>query len=96
MTGPQPEYTVAELREHLRDAIDATAIGPVLITRRGEPAAYLVSPADHQQLETRRSSFAQSLVDWREKAAANDGFLDPEVFEGLRDREYTGRTVDVS
>jgi prevent-host-death family protein len=39
-----------DLKAHLGEYIELTAEGPVVVTRRGEPAAVLVSAAEYEQL----------------------------------------------
>lgn len=93
MTEPAAEYTIAELRDHLRDAIEATHRGPVLITRRGRTVARLVAP--DAKLEPEHDWFEATMA-WRRRMEAEGLLVDDGIFDDVRDRTDVGREVDLS
>ena len=62
-----PSYTVSEARERLSEVLDEAESGPIEITRRGRPAAVVLS-----QQEYRRLSGKTGLM------AANNDFPSPQ------------------
>jgi prevent-host-death family protein len=96
LEAPMPhEYSIAEAKDHLPEAIrTAEAGGPVTFTRRGRPVAVLLSVAEYQALKAPRRDFWQALSRIRD-AAGRDGieFADAD-FAGLRDAA-PGRDVDL-
>lgn len=55
-----------DLKAHLGEYIELTAEGPVVVTRRGEPAAVLVSAAEYERLYGLYELFEAA---WRTEAA---------------------------
>lgn len=69
-----PEIAVAELRKNVSDAINRTVYGGerVLVTKRGKPAAALISAADLEYFE--RLEKQADLAALREAEAKDDGY----------------------
>ncbi len=86
-------YSVAEARNHLASLVhEAEAGRPVRITRRGKPAAVLVSDGEYDRLARQRPGFWQALESFR-STVAPDALLDTAtVFDDVRDRT-PGRDV---
>jgi antitoxin Phd len=62
--------TSAEAQNKFGELLDLAQHEPVVITRHGRPAAYIVSPRQMEELESmkqRRSRAAKELAEWREK-----------------------------
>ena len=86
----------SELRANLADTIKRLEIReePIFISRRGEPAAVLMSVAQYQRLQGGQGGFGQALLAWRERHAAalgaesNEDWGDP--FSDARDRSPDG------
>ena len=80
-------YSVAEARNHLAALVhEAEAGRPVRITRRGKPAAVLVSDDEYDRLARQRSGFWKALGAFR-STVAPDALVDAATaFEDVRDR----------
>ena len=87
----------SELRAHLADTIKQLELReePVFISRRGEPAAVLMSVAQYRRLQGGHTDFFSALMAWRERYAAeleeeaqSGTYVDP--FADVRDRSIDG------
>jgi prevent-host-death family protein len=92
-TTKQSKYSIAEARDNLARIVhEAEAVGAVELTRRGRPVAMLVSMAEYERLQGRLPSLWESIGRFRERADVERNGVEPDVFEGVRDRG-TGREV---
>lgn len=88
-------YSIAEARKNLAEIIDKAESGAeVELTRRGRPIAVLLSVEEFSRLQGKRRSFAEAYREFRKRFPEGEDGVEPEYFEGLRDRSY-GRTVDL-
>ena len=84
--------SIAEARNHLPALVRAAERGaPVVITRRGEPVAVLVSTAQWERTQNGDVDFWQRLQDFRRSVQPRD-LPTRSAFQGLRSRS-TGRAV---
>lgn len=84
--------TSVEAQNKFGALLDNAQREPVTITRRGRPVAFLLSPADMQELMNVRQSREKTLADFQALFAASDKRLDPAANE-LTDADVT-RLVD--
>lgn len=62
--------TSAEAQNQFGQLLDLVQREPVVITRHGRPAAFVISPRDMEELESikkRRSKAVRELAEWRRK-----------------------------
>ena len=87
-------YSIAEARARLPGLVhEAEERGPVELTRRGKPVAWLVGLAEYERLTGGTTTFADALRDFRRAFAPDTLGIDPdEVFGGIRERT-PGRRV---
>jgi len=86
-------YPVGSARANLPAILDDVQSGRVIqITRRGQPVAVIMSPAEYATLERRQSSFAEACAEFREHFGVQDLGLDKGFFRALRDPK-PGRKV---
>ena len=86
-------YSVAQARAHLPDILDEVKAGrEVQLTRRGIPAAVVVSTETYEALRGESSSFRDNYRAFRERPGVGDVDLDDNFFDALRDRRI-GRRV---
>jgi prevent-host-death family protein len=86
-------YSVAQARAHLPDILDEVKAGrEVQLTRRGIPAAVVVSSETYEALRGESSSFRDTYRAFRERHGVGDVDLDANFFNALRDRRI-GRRV---
>jgi prevent-host-death family protein len=86
-------YSVAQARAHLPVILDEVKAGrEVQLTRRGVPAAVVVSTETYEALRGDSSSFRDSYRAFRQRHRIGDVDLDDNFFDGLRDRR-SGRRV---
>ena len=87
----------SQMRAHLAETIKQLEVReePIFISRRGEPAAVLMSVAQYQRLQGGQKDFFSALVAWRgryaaelEEDARNGTSVDP--FASVRDRSEDG------
>lgn len=71
--------TSVEAQNKFGALLDNAQREPVTITRRGRPVAFLVSPADMQELLHVRQSREKTLSDFQAFFAAADKRLNPAV-----------------
>lgn len=87
----------SEARAHLAEALSTLDQGgePVLISRRGQAAAVLMSVAQYQRLVALGDGAAARLRDWRAEHAdvLAEGADVPDPWADVRDRQPT-RAVD--
>jgi prevent-host-death family protein len=87
-------YSVAEARNHLAALVhEAEAGRPVRISRRGKPAAVLVSDLEYERLARQHSGFWKALQSFRSTVAAGSLVDAATAFDDVRDRA-PGRDVD--
>ncbi len=86
-------YSVAEARAHLPTILNEVGAGDaVYLTRRGQPAAVVVSTKTYDLLREQRPGFAQAYGEFLRRHPPADLGLDPKDFDSLRDRS-PGRKV---
>jgi len=86
-------YSVAEARNHLAALVhEAEAGRAVRITRRGKPAAVLVSEGEYDRLTRQRPGFWKALGAFRSTVAPEDLVDADAAFDDVRDRS-PGRDV---
>jgi len=73
--------TSVEAQNKFGVLLDNAQREPVTITRRGRPVAFLLSPADMQELMNVRQSREKTLADFQAFFAASDKQLNPAVDE---------------
>jgi prevent-host-death family protein len=80
----------SELRAHLAETLKKLEVRdePVFISRRGEPAAVLMSVAQYVRLRGGPKDFYASMMAWRERYAA-------ELEEEAREGPYVDPFADV-
>lgn len=96
MSKREFSYSVAEAKGRLPALVhQAETDGVVHITRRGKPAAVLMSEAEYARLQRAgaRRPLAAAIRAWREHSEAQARAIDDEL-DGLRDRT-PGRDVDL-
>ncbi len=91
----QQEYSVAEARDRLAELVHEAERGrPIRITRRGKPAAVLVSEDQFQRVhEPASRRLGDVILAWRRKYGGVE--LSDEEIKGWRDRSV-GRVPDLS
>lgn len=91
----QREYSVAEARDRLAELVHEAERGrPIRITRRGKPAAVLVSETEFQRGQgRRRPGPGDAIVAWRNEYGGVE--LTDAQIDGWRDRSI-GRVPDFS
>ena len=86
-------FSVAEARDQLAALVhEAEAGRPVRITRRGKPAAVLVSNDEYERLARQRSGFWKALGAFRATVAPGDLVDAAAAFDDVRDQS-PGRDV---
>ena len=79
-------YAIAEARDRftsiVRDVEEKVA--GVVLTRRGEPVAVLLSLQEYRRLAGEKG-FWDAYLTFREESGLDGLGIEPEVFEGLRD-----------
>jgi prevent-host-death family protein len=79
-------YSVGLARANLPAILDDVQSGRVIhVTRRGQPVAVIMSPAEYATLERRQSSFAETCAEFRQRFDVQDLGLEREFFDALRD-----------
>lgn len=84
--------TSVEAQNKFGALLDNAQREPVTITRRGRPVAFLLSPADMQELMNVRQSRGKTLADFQSFFAVSDKLLDTAAHE-LTDADVV-RLVD--
>ena len=86
-------YSVGSARANLPAILDDVQSGRVIqVTRRGQPVAVIMSPAEYATLERRQSTFGEACAEFRERFGVQDLGLDRRFFRALRDPK-PGRKV---
>ncbi len=90
------QYSIAEARDQFpRIVHDVETGSPVELTRRGKPVAVIISIEEYRRLAPeRKKDFWTAYQAWRADLDASGIEIEPEIFEGLRDRS-PGREVDL-
>lgn len=89
------QYSIADARKQLPSLItQAEAGSSVELTRRGRPVAVLISIAEYERLERRRSEFGEAYSAFLERFPLREVGVERDWADQLRDRT-TGRTVEV-
>jgi antitoxin Phd len=81
-------YTVAEAKNRLTELLhEVEREGPVQVTRRGKPIAFVISVDEYERLQQGRPSFWAAYVEFRRRLDADGIDLNPdEIFADVRDR----------
>lgn len=91
VSGMSEQFTIAEARNSLTRLVRrAESRAPVVLTRRGQPVAVLLSYEEFTRLTPQRS-YIEALAEFR-RARADDLADLADALEGGRDRS-TGREV---
>jgi prevent-host-death family protein len=86
-------HSVGSARANLPAIIDDVQSGRVIqVTRRGQPVAVIMSPAEYATLERRQSTFGEACAEFRARFGVHDLGLDRGFFRALRDQK-PGRKV---
>jgi len=88
-----PTYTVSEARERLSDVLDEVESGPIEITRRGRPAAVVLSMQEYRRLSG-KPGVMDAIRAWRKRHADTLAEMTNEDFDALRPRRSPGRDRD--
>ncbi len=73
--------TSVEAQNRFGELLDNAQREPVTITRRGRPVAFLLSPADMQELMDVRQSREKNVADFKAFFAISDALLSPAANE---------------
>lgn len=88
-------YAIAEARANLPTLIDEVEAGvAVELTRRGKVVAVMISVAEYQRLQTKRTSFQDAYQKFLKKHSLAEVGLEKDFARKLRDRS-PGRKVDL-
>ena len=86
-------YSVAQARAHLPEILDEVKAGrEVQLTRRGIPAAVVISAETYEALRGESLSFRDTYRAFRERHGVDGIDLDEHFFDALRDKRI-GRRV---
>lgn len=86
-------YSIAEARSNLAAIIGRISAGSAIeLTRRGEPVAVLISPAEFARLRGGRTNFREAYRALLAEFGNEEVGLAPEFAQSLRDRS-PGRDV---
>lgn len=81
------KVSVAEARQDFARLIKRAQQGNTIeITRRGEPVAVLLSPAEYSAIKGERSSFIDATRQVRDRLGVDGLEIGDADFDGLRDR----------
>ena len=87
-------YSTQQLNQNLPEVLKQIKQGePVEITQEGEPFAVILSASEYQRLTAPKSSFWQSLQDFRSSNDLEELEIESEVFAEVRDKT-PGREVN--
>ncbi len=73
--------TSVEAQNRFGELLDNAQREPVTITRRGRPVAFLLSPADMQELMDVRQTREKNVADFKAFFAISDALLSPTANE---------------
>jgi len=79
-------YSIADARHNLAAIVhESEEVGPIQLTRRGEPVAVLLSQADYERLTGPRRDFWEAYLAF--SAVVDRAVLasEPDPFTGVRD-----------
>ena len=80
------QYSTQQLYQHLTEVIEQIQQGnSIEITQEGEIVAVILSVAEYQLLTTSKSSFWQSLQQFRQQTNLEELGIESDVFAGVRD-----------
>jgi prevent-host-death family protein len=80
------QYSTQQLYQHLTEVIEQIQQGnSIEITQEGETVAVILSVAEYQRLTTSKSSFWQSLQQFRQQTNLEELGIESDVFTGVRD-----------
>ncbi len=80
------QYSTEQLYQHLTEVIEQIQQGnSIEITQEGETVAVILSVAEYQRLTTSKSSFWQSLQQFRQQTNLEELGIESDVFTGVRD-----------
>ena len=86
-------YSIAEARHHLAALVHELERKPFIeLTRRGKPVAVLLSIQEYHRLLAKETNFWDAYVAFRNSVDLSQLQIEPDVFDGLRDRS-PGREV---
>jgi prevent-host-death family protein len=71
----------AEAQNHFGELLDNAQRGPISITRRGRPVAFIVSPQDMQDLQDARRKRGTAVEEFEAYFAKADAMLTPAARE---------------
>lgn len=90
---PDTKVSVAEARQNFARLIQRAQRGrAIVVTRRGEPVAVLLSASEYLALRGERPSFVETIERLRAQHRVGELAIGDEDFEQLRDRS-AGREV---
>ncbi len=78
--------TSVEAQSHFGELLDTVQREPIIITRHGRVAAYMVSAQDMEELNRASSRRRNAVADFEELFAKSDSMLTPEA-QTLTDEE---------
>jgi prevent-host-death family protein len=79
-------YSTQQLYQHLTEVISQIQQGKAIeITQEGETVAVILSVAEYQRLTAPKSSFWQSLQQFRQQTNIEELGIESDVFAGVRD-----------
>ncbi len=87
------KYSIAEARHNLAAIVHELELMPhIELTRRGESVAILLSIQEFRRLSANETRFWDAYVAFRDTLNLPELQLDPDIFDGVRDRS-SGREV---
>lgn len=88
------QYSTQQLNQNLPEVLKQISQGnPIEITHSGEPFAVILSSSEYQRLTAQKSSFWESLQDFRDSNNLEELETETDVFADVRDRSI-GREVN--
>jgi len=88
------QYSTQQLNQNLPEVLKQISQGnPIEITQSGKPFAVILSSSEYQRLTAPKSSFWQSLQDFRSTNDLEELEIEEDVFADVRDRS-SGREVN--
>jgi prevent-host-death family protein len=85
------KYSIAEARRNLVAVVrELDKKDAIEITRRGEPVAVLLSMGAYRRLTAPTANFWDAYQAFRQAVPLSKLDIQPEVFEGVRDRSAGG------
>ena len=86
------KYAIAEVRRNLAAIIDKLDdTDHIELTRRGEPVAVLLSMRAYRRLANPQTNFWTAYQAFKHTYLLSELDIQPDVFDGLRDRSADGR-----